>query len=125
MANPSTVNATASGKEVLRRTFFDNVSESGDAILTAPTNHICTILSIILLERNGLTDAQFDLVMLPDGGSALYLAINQPVTPAYGTFVWSDRFVITGGDVLKVTAKSAGGTANFDVWCSYIDQDWT
>jgi len=124
MANPSTVNATASGKEVLRRTYYDNVPEAGASILTAPSDHICTILSIIVLERNSLSDSMFDLYIAPDGGTDVYLLINQPVS-AYDTFVWSDRFTITGGDVLKLLAKSAGGTANFDMWCSYIDQDWT
>jgi hypothetical protein len=124
MANPSTVNPTASGKEVLRRAFFDGAGEAGNIILTAPTNHICTIVSIVLLERADLSDVTFNLFIAPDGGSALYLLINQDI-PAYGTFIFSDKIVLTGGDVLKLQPASVGSTADCDIWVSYIDQDWT
>ena len=124
MANPSTVNATASGKEVLRRTFSDGAGETASIILTAPTNHIITILSIVIIEQSDLTDAKFDLFVLPDGGSALYLLVNQEVGTRE-TFVWNDKFVLTGGDVLKTQTYSVAGTATVDIWCSYIDADFT
>ena len=41
--------------------------------------------------------------------------------PPYGTYVWNDKFVITGTD--KLEAYSSAG--NVDIYCSYIDQDWT
>ncbi len=124
MANPSTVNATASGKEVLRRAYVDGATESGADILTAPTDHICTIISIIFFERASLSDAMFKLYLQPDGGAAVYLAIDQ-VVPAFGTFTWNDKFVMTGGDVLTIGPVSAGGSSTFDVWCSYIDADFS
>ena len=124
MANPSTVNPTASGKEVLRRAFFDGAGEADNTILTAPTDHICTIVSIVVLERSDLSDVTFNLYTTPDGGATLYLMINQAI-PAYGTFIWSDKIVLTGGDVLKLQPASTGSTANCDIWVSYIDQDWT
>mgnify|MGYP003149478548 CR=1 FL=1 len=124
MANPSTVNPTASGKEVLRRTYLDGQGESAGIILTAPTDHICTIISMFIQEREGLTDAQFDLHILPDGGSAFMIMMNQPIS-SNGTFVFNDKLVMTGGDVLKIEPHSAGGVLTMDIWCSYIDQDWS
>ena len=123
MANPSTVNPTASGKEVLRRTFVSLADEATDIILTAPTDHICTILSMVIIERSAQEDTKFDMFILPDGGTAIYLLINQEVGNR-DTFVWNDKLILTGGDILKITMYSAGAGTS-DVWCSYIDQDWT
>jgi hypothetical protein len=124
MANPSTVNPTASGKEVLRRTYVDGAVEAGSIILTAPADHICTIISIVIFERENASDAMFKLYILPDGGAGVYLAINQPVS-GFGTFTWNDKFVMTGGDVLKIDTVSAAVASTFDVWCSYIDADFS
>ena len=124
MANPSTVNPTASGKEVLRRAFVDGAAESETVLLTCPTDHICTLISIIIGEREQLSDAKFHLFVKPDGGANLFFLLEQSV-PSGTAFVWSDKFVITGGDILKIEGMSAAGTAGFDCWISYIDQDWT
>ena len=124
MANPSTVNATASGKEVLRRAFIDGGGESASDIIVGVADHIYTVLSIIVLERSDRNDVNFDLYVKPDGGSPLYFTWQQ-VLPQKGTFVWSDRFVLAGTDNLEIEPRSDGGTASIDVYCSYIDQDWT
>ena len=42
--------------------------------------------------------------------------------PSESTFVWSDRFSFDGD---KKLATGALATANIDVICTYIDQDWT
>ena len=123
MANPSIVNATAVGKEVLRRSFIDGGGESAADILIGEANHIYTILSIIVLERSDIADVNFDLYVKPDGGSPLYFTWQQAI-PQKGTFVWSDRFVITGTDNLEIEPRSTGGTAAIDVWCTYIDQQF-
>ena len=124
MANPSTVNATASGKEVLRRAFIDGGGEGASDIIIGVADHIYTVLSIIVLERSDLTDVNFDLYVKPDGGSALYFTWQQAI-PQKGTFIWNDRFVLAGTDNLEIEPRSDGGTASIDVYCSYIDQDWT
>jgi len=124
MANPSTVNATASGKEVLRRTFIDGAGETANTLLTVPTDHICTIVSIVVNERGDLSDVTFNLLISPDGGTSLYLMINQSI-PAYGTFIFSDKIVLTGGDILKMQPSSTASTADCDIWVSYIDQDFS
>ena len=122
MANPSTVNATASGKEVIRRSYIDGLAEAEADIIIGAANHIYTIISIIVCERAALSDAMFELYLDPDaGGSDMAIADNVPV-PSSGTFVWTDRFSITGTDKLHIKGKSAGGTADFNVWCTYIDQ---
>ena len=122
MANPSTVNATASGKEVLRRTYYDGVAEGGPhTILTVPADHIITIVSIVIHERSDLTDAEFDMNILPDGGTSVSLFTSQDAGWR-GTFVFSDKIVLTATDVLQMAARSTAGACTLDVWCSYIDQ---
>ncbi len=124
MANPSTVNPTASGKEVLRRAFYDGTGETERTLLTVASDHIVTVLSLIILERANISDSKFNLSVLPDGGSALYLFIGHPISNE-NTFMINDKFVLTGGDVLKLVITSASATATADVWLSYIDQDFS
>lgn len=123
MPNPSIVNATAVGKEVIRRSYLDGTAESEATLITGVANHIMTVLSIIVNERAALTDSHFVLYVDYDlGGSDLYLA--DQYVGADETFVWSDRFAITATDKLHFKGISAGGTASYDVWCTYIDQQF-
>ena len=124
MANPSTVNATAVGKEVIRRSYIDGQAETDGTIITGVANHIMTVISIIICERAGLSDAYFDLYVDYDlGGTDLKLMASQNV-PSGGTYIVNDRFAITATDKLHIIGTSAGGTAAFDVWCTYIDQQF-
>jgi len=125
MANPSITNATAVGKEVLRRSYINETStETEQDILTGVANHIMTILSIIIHDRSAQADNYFNMYIDYDlGGSDLYLLGNQEVG-AYGTFIWNDRFVLTETDKLHMIGVSATGTANYKVWCTYIDQQF-
>ena len=54
-------------------------------------------------------------------GNDLYLLDSQTLG-AYQTFVFNDRFVLTGTDKLHINLDSAG---TVDVILSYIDQDWS
>ncbi len=120
MAIPS-----GSGTEVLKRAYIDAAGESEGTILTGVANHIMTVISIIVCENANLTDSQFDMYVDYNlGGTDLYLLRNQGVG-SKGTFVWSDRFAITGTDKLHIEGSSVSGTSVFDVWCTYIDQDWS
>ena len=124
MANPSIVNATAVGKEVIRRSYIDGQAETEGTILTGVANHVMTIVSIIIAERAGLSDSYFEIYVDYDaGGSDLWLK-SATLVPAWQTFIWSDRFAITGTDKLHINGSSAGGTAAYDVWCTYIDQQF-
>ena len=38
------------------------------------------------------------------------------------TFVWDDRIILHPADKLKINAEAG---SNFDIFYSYIDQDWT
>ncbi|SVD98477.1 uncharacterized protein METZ01_LOCUS451331, partial [marine metagenome] len=98
MPTPSIVNATAVGKEVIRRTYLDPAGEAETTILTGVANHIMTIITIIVCDKTGETDNYFDMYVDYDlGGVNCYLLHNQAVG-AKGTFVWSDRFAITATD---------------------------
>ena len=84
-----------------------------------------TVISIIVCENANLADSQFDMYVDYNlGGTDLYLLRNQ-VVGSKETFVWSDRLAITGTDKLHIQGSSVAGTSVFDVWCTYIDQDWS
>ena len=124
MANPSIVNATAVGKEVIRRSYIDGAAETEATILTGVANHVMTIVSIIICDKSNQADNNLDMYVDYDlGGTNLNLLVTQEVG-AYGTFVWSDRFAITATDKLHMIGYSAAGTAAYDVWCTYIDQQF-
>ena len=121
MANPSTGFGGA-GTEVIRRSYIDGQAESEGTIITGVANHIMTVISIIVTDVAGLADNQFDLYVDYDlGGTDLYL-LNRATTGSAGTFVFTDRFSITETDKLHIQGYSVAGTAAFDVWCTYIDQ---
>ena len=54
------------------------------------------------------------------GGDNYHIVAGQTIGP-YETFVWNDKLVMHPTDYLKCGPNSASG---FDVWISYIDQDW-
>ena len=125
MANPSTVNATASGKEVVRRSYLDGAAEAEATILTGVANHIMTLISIIICDRSNESDALFSMYVDFDlGGTDLYLLENQSCG-SRETFIWNDRFALTATDKLHIIGASTAGTAQYDVWCTYVDQDWS
>jgi hypothetical protein len=121
MANPS-AGFGGAGTEVLRRAYYDNVGESEVTVLAGVANHIMTIISIIITERSGQADSTFSLnIDYDNGGTDLRLA-NQISIGVDGTFVWSDRFVLTETDRLWMLGASTTGTFAGDVWITYIDQ---
>jgi hypothetical protein len=121
MANPSTGFGGA-GTEVLRRKYIDGGAESESTVLLGVANHIMTIISIIIQDRSMNADAVFDLYIDADlAGSDVYLAYAQSCGLG-ATYVWNDRFAITETDKVIILPASASGTAQYDVWCTYIDQ---
>ena len=121
MANPSTEGGSGAGTEVLRRGYIDGLSNTDTPILTGAANHIYTVLSVIFCERDASTTEKVHMYVDADlAGSNIYLLRHQ-VVGADATFIWNDRFVITETDKLYVTSVTS---ANFDVWISYIDQEF-
>ena len=124
MPTPSIVNATAVGKEVIRRSYLDGAAETEATILTGVANHIMTIVSIIITDRSTEADNNFDMYVDYDLGGTNLNLLNGQIVGSKGTFVWSDRFAITATDKLHMIGYSSAGTASYDVWCTYIDQQF-
>ena len=117
MAIPS-----GSGSEVLKRASIHGNSDAWTALITGVANHIYTILSITWAEEAGAAeDIGLRVDISAAGSNQIAIMNNGTDLPAYGTYVWNDKFVITGTD--KLEAYSSAG--NVDIYCSYIDQDWT
>ena len=101
---------------------FDGTSPTvGTASDTVPTNHIITILSITWTEL-GVGTTNF--ILYSDISSVEYKFLQSHYINEKDTYVWDDKIVLHPGDSLK-TYCPAQGSANMDVYYSYIDQDWT
>ena len=116
MAIPS-----GSGTEVLKRSYYNNLSTTDYAIINGTANHIYTVLSVIFSERNNASELLNMFVVIDGGSTDIHLMQAQPIG-AYETFVFNDKFILTGTDELKVVTT---GSALVDIYCTYIDQDWT
>tara|TARA_Y100000593_G_C4268950_1_gene316320 strand:+ start:121 stop:474 length:354 start_codon:yes stop_codon:yes gene_type:complete len=117
MAIPS-----GSGTEVLKVAHIAGVTNSESVLINGVANHIYSILSISVCETAGATGKTFDLYIDDDGGGTDYEILSDQALGANETFIWNDRFVISGTDHLCI---QAGSSANIDVVITYIDQDWT
>ena len=113
MAIPS-----GSGTEVLKRVSGNALSAAWTYLITGVANHIYTVLSINVCETAG--NAEDISISVETGGVELKIVSNVSL-PAEGTFVYTDKLVLTGTDKLQIY-NTAG---NVDWYVSYIDQDWT
>ena len=123
MAYPS-----GSGSEILRRgaihaqaggntTAFtwDGTSPTmGTDTYTVPTNHIITVLTIVITDQTN-TGKYFNL-----WANDISFLKEQTVN-ADSTYVWNDRFVLHPADKLYIDGQTS---ANFDVFYTYLDQNW-
>lgn len=125
MANPSTTGPSGAGTEVLRRVFLKDHSNAWTTILNGEADHIYTILSVIFVNT---TSAAINIALQvdPEGDSANNAGSQQYLKhystdplPAYSTYVWNDKFVITGVDHLVVYSSST-----CDMYVSFIDQEF-
>ena len=112
MAIPS-----GSGTEVLKRVTAHNNNGIVE-ILSGTANHIYTILSIIIMDANGLGSSIN--IAVNDGSNDIHLLGTQSVDLTE-TFVWNEKFVMEGDDDLDIYSSNSG----MDFYISYIDQDWT
>ena len=114
MAIPS-----GSGTEVLKRFTKNALNNETVTAIDGVANHIYTILSIIICENANA--AENISITVNDGSNDIDLVYNTAV-PAYATYVFNDKFVISGTDDLKIRSHAASA---MDVIVSYIDSDWT
>jgi hypothetical protein len=112
---------TGSGTEVLKRVTVHGLTNSAQALITGVANHIYTVLCVTFVEQGGAAET-ISMFGEPDAGATRIRIMQDEALSASSTFVWNDKFVLQGTDILKV---ETGGSANVDVWISYIDQDWT
>ena len=129
-----------SGSEVLKRTSlrelggtttsgtwwdidFTSAQVSAQASHTVTALHIITPISIIVCNPSA-SSYGFDMSVTPSGGTVIHMIQQQDVS-SYGTFVWNDKFVLYGGDKLSFRSDENSSGDDFDIYISFIDQDWT
>ena len=119
---------TGSGSEILRRGAihaqaggntsafkFDGTSPTmGTDTYTVPTNHIITMLTIVITDQ---TNAVKYFNLWANDNSFL----KEQDVSADNTYIWNDRFVLHPADKLYIDGESG---ANFDVFYTYLDQNW-
>ena len=123
MANPSTTGGTGAGTEVLRRTYKAALTSTEYKIIDGVADHIYTLLSLVVCEQ-GVNTAANVSIKINQGASTsaadvIVLVKNQSI-PQNGTFVFSDKVILTDTDELIVYTNDAG--TNMDVLCTFIDQ---
>jgi len=116
--NPSTI---GTGTEVLRRKFVHANSDTGASLINGVSDHIYTILSVIVCNQDDVEIENFSLYIDPDTGTDNIYLVQSQVIGGYQTYVFSEKIVITNTDVLYGYTT----TGNMDIYCSYIDQDWS
>ena len=92
---------------------------TGTNSYTVPALHIITVLLVTFC--NNADSNEIIYLNVNDGAAQIQLLQKQPLGYSE-TFVFSDRIVLVGGDKMVV---DAGSGDTYDVWYSYIDQDWT
>jgi len=95
------------------------MATTGTSSYTVPALHIITVLSVIATDQGSASEL---INMYMNDGSNNISIISSQAIGSLGTFVWNDKFVLIGGDKLVVDTESS---ANVDLLCSFIDQDWT
>jgi hypothetical protein len=114
---------TGSGSERLKSTQVMSQSATPLTYITGVALHIYTVISVIVSNQSTATDKTFDLYLTDsDGTSNVCRQVTSQGMGAYGTFVFNDRFSFEGDRKLRIITNASG---NFDVTCTYIDQDWT
>ena len=113
---------SGNGSEVLKRASYHALSNAWQTMITGVANHIYTVLNITWAEEGGNPEGIGLRVDISAAGSNQVVLMNNGTSlPAYETFIWNDRIVLTGTDKLEVYSTAG----NVDIYVSYIDQDWT
>ena len=117
MAIPS-----GAGTEVLKRASAHAVTNFESKIIDGVANHIYTVLTVIFCEQSAGAENIYMQIDISAAGSNYIFLLENHSLPSQATFVWNDKFVMTGTDELQVYTEAS---TDIDVYCSYIDQDWT
>lgn len=91
---------------------------------TVDSNHIITVLNIVICNTVDGTGYTFDIGVHPSGGSMQQL-LNSQLIDGGSTFVWNDRIVLSSGDALAFRSDEASSGDSFAVYISFIEQDWS
>ena len=125
---------TGSGSERLHRGAIHNLTNAdthfrfeglhpvvGNTTYAVPANHIVTILSIIVTEMANLNET-FQIVGNFLGSTAINI-LYQEAVHAKETFTYNDKIVLHPTDTVKI--QGHGGSCNYDVYYTYVEQDWS
>jgi hypothetical protein len=111
------------GTEVLKQAYIQGLSNTKQKIIDGgDADYIYTVLNIIFTETAGNAE-ELHITIYPSANSGNETAVlTRASLPAYGTYIWNEKLVLTGTDELLV---ETGGSANVDVICNYILQDFS
>jgi len=113
---------TGSGSEIITNAKITGLGSSWTSIFTPVALHIYTVVSIIVTNEDA-TARTFTLAQT-DGANTTnihYFLIDQDVGNKE-TFVFNDKISWTDARHLRIIGSTS---SNLDVYCTYIDQDWT
>ena len=103
---------------------FDGTNPTvGTDSYTVPALHIITVISIIICNAEPASAYNIDMGVTPSGDTAMQLLKDQNVNGS-GTFIWNDKFVLHGGDKLSFRSNANTSGDIFDIYISFIDQNW-
>ena len=124
---------TGSGTELIRRGMIDGLTNASSAFTfdgthptkgtdtaTVATDHIITILSIIICEMSNTTGKEFTLTAY-NGSADIILVKDAQVQPKQ-TYVWNDRIVLHPTHKLSIIGNAS---SEFDIHYTYIDQNYS
>ena len=113
MAIPS-----GSGSEVLKRSTFSNLatgsSQADKTFIDGVANHIYTVISIIACSKQAGA-ANFGIEVWSAGSTECGIVTSYSL-PGYATYVWNDKFIISGTDELRL----AWAGSDLDVSVQYL-----
>jgi hypothetical protein len=105
--------------DVLKVSLNNDLTNSAAKVLDGVTDHIYTVMSVIICETAGNAET-FDLYVNDSAGGTLYYIYLTQALPANGTFEHTATLILDGTDELTFITDDG---ANVDVIVSYYDQD--
>jgi hypothetical protein len=122
---------SGSGSERIHRGYIHNQANTttsfrfggllpatGTSSYDVPDHHIITMLTITI---NDQSNAARQVSMWMNNSSSDISILQDFAMQAYQTFTWNDKFVLHPDDKLLIAGS---GSSNFDVYYTYIEQNW-
>lgn len=129
---------TGAGTEVLKNTSIIGFSGTGNgwwsvrwdgntldaenASFAVPTDHIITVLSINVCNTHATQSYPFSMGCRTNSSTDTKYILKDQDVPANGTFIYSDKIILSSGDKLLFKDEDISSGDDFDVLISYIDQ---